>query len=64
MSLRMFELWWPAVAPGGRFVIRDGREPRVEGSPALVEDLRSRQSFAFEEPAPGVFSVVISASGA
>ena len=59
LSVQLFERWWPAVAPGGRMILRDGREPRTEGTRALVEVLGSRADVAFDEPAPGKFVVVV-----
>ncbi len=57
-GLRLFERWWPAVRPGGRFVLRDGREPRMPATRALVDALRVRGDLVFEAEPPGVFEVV------
>ena len=59
----MFERWWEGVKPGGRFVLRDGREPRTPTVTRLAKSLEGRPDIHFEEPAPGVFSVLVKVSG-
>lgn len=58
-GLKLFERWWPAVAPGGRFILRDGREPRLPAARALTDALRARGDLVFETGAPGMFEVVV-----
>jgi len=60
-GMPLFDRWWQALRPGGRLVLRDGREPRMPGAIALVDALRRRPDVAFEEPAPGLFVVVVTA---
>jgi spermidine synthase len=58
-GLELFERWWPALAPGGKFVLRDGREPRLPATRALADALRVRGDLVFEAAAPGVFEVIV-----
>lgn len=58
-GLELFERWWPALRPGGRFILRDGREPRMPATVALADALRARNDLVLETGAPGVFEVIV-----
>ena len=59
----LFDRWWVGVKPGGRLVLRDGREPRTPTVRQLAESLRDRSDVTFEEPAPGVFTILVKRAG-
>lgn len=56
---KMFDRWWAGLKPGGRYVLRDGRESRTTSVGQLALSLRDRPDVGFEEPAPGVFTVLV-----
>lgn len=60
---RLFDRWWEGVKPGGRLVLRDGREPRTPTVMALAASLTGREDVQFEQPAPGVFTVLVKPGG-
>ncbi len=55
----VFERWWQGVRPGGIFVLRDGREPRVPGAMALAAALEQRADVTLDGTAPGLFVVAV-----
>lgn len=54
-----FDTWWPAVKPGGMFILRDGREPRVPGANALAAALATRDDLDLARDVPGLFVVAV-----
>jgi hypothetical protein len=54
-----FETWWPAVRPGGMYILRDGREPRVPGANALAATLATRDDVDIAPDMPGTFVVAV-----
>ncbi len=57
--IELFDCWWAALKPEGRFVLRDGREPRTPTIRGLVDYLHTRADVQFAENPPGVFAILI-----
>ena len=55
---RLFDRWWAGVKPGGRLVLRDGREPRTPSVQSLVAKLTEKPDLVIDATSPGVFVVL------
>lgn len=55
---RLFDTWWPGVKPGGRMVLRDGREPRTPSVQSLAASLMEKPDLIIDATSPGVFVVL------
>lgn len=55
----LFDRWWRGLRPGGRLILRDGREPRTPGVRAYAARLAARVDVELEDDPPGRFTVAV-----